>query len=105
VYLYSFLTTALEGGEGQHHAPAALYPQERPGTHCTGGWVDPRVGLGRCGLSRLHRDSIPGPFSPEPVAISTELPCPKLGMGGLYIMLLSEHKFLNYRFGERHTCC
>jgi hypothetical protein len=31
---------------GQHHAPAALYPGERaPGTHCTGGWVGPRVGL------------------------------------------------------------
>jgi hypothetical protein len=26
---------------GQHHAPAAL----TPGTHCTGGWVDPRAGL------------------------------------------------------------
>ena len=22
-----------------------LYPRERPGTHCTGGWVDLRVGL------------------------------------------------------------
>ena len=30
---------------GQQHAPAALYPQERPGTHCTGGWVGPRAGL------------------------------------------------------------
>jgi len=30
---------------GQHHAPAALYPRERPGTHCTGGWVGPRAGL------------------------------------------------------------
>ena len=30
---------------GQRHAPAALYPQERPGTHCTGGWVGPRAGL------------------------------------------------------------
>jgi hypothetical protein len=27
---------------GQHHAPAAL-PRERPGTHCTGGWVGPRA--------------------------------------------------------------
>jgi len=27
----------------QRHAPAALYPQERPGTHCTGGWVGPRA--------------------------------------------------------------
>jgi len=26
---------------GQHHAPAAIYPQKRPGTHCTGDWVGP----------------------------------------------------------------
>ena len=37
---------------GQRHAPAALYPRERPGTHCTGDWVGPRVGLDRCGKSR-----------------------------------------------------
>jgi len=30
---------------GQQHAPAALYPRERPGTHFTGGWVGPRDGL------------------------------------------------------------
>jgi len=23
--------------------PRPLYPQERPGTHCTGGWVGPRA--------------------------------------------------------------
>jgi hypothetical protein len=23
----------------QRHAPAALPPEKRPGTHCTGGWV------------------------------------------------------------------
>jgi len=34
---------------GQRHAPAALYPRERPGTHCTGGWVGPSTGLDRCG--------------------------------------------------------
>jgi hypothetical protein len=37
---------------GQRHAPAVLYPRERPGTHCTGGWVGPRVGLDMCGKSR-----------------------------------------------------
>jgi hypothetical protein len=47
----------------QRHAPAAL-PQERPGTHCTGGRVGPRTGLDRCGKYCLHRDSIPGPSSP-----------------------------------------
>jgi hypothetical protein len=36
---------------GQRHASAALYPRERPGTHCTGGWVGPRAGLNRCGKS------------------------------------------------------
>ena len=36
---------------GQRHAPAALYPQERSGTHCTGGWVGRRAGLDRCGKS------------------------------------------------------
>jgi len=45
---------------GQQHAPAALYPRERPGTRFTGGWVGPRAGLdGGGGKSRPHRDSIP----------------------------------------------
>jgi hypothetical protein len=48
----------------QRHAPATFYPRERPGTHCTGGWVGPSAGLDRCGKSRPHRDSIPGPSSP-----------------------------------------
>jgi len=48
---------------GQLHAPAALYPRERPGTHCTGGWVGPWAGLDKRGKSRLYRDSIPGPCS------------------------------------------
>jgi len=58
------MTTALEGVSDQHHALAALYPRERRGTHCTGGWVGPRVGVYMCGKSRPHRDSIPGPYSP-----------------------------------------
>jgi hypothetical protein len=32
--------------------PGRLYPRERPGTHCTGGWVGPGAGLDRCGKSR-----------------------------------------------------
>ena len=34
---------------GQRHAPAALYPRERTGIHCTGGWVVPQ---GRSGQVR-----------------------------------------------------
>jgi hypothetical protein len=47
--------------------PRPLYPRERPGTHCTGGWVGPRAGLDICEKSRPHRDSIPGPSSSQPV--------------------------------------
>ena len=32
-------------GWGPAPRPGHLYPQERPATHCTGGWVGPRVGL------------------------------------------------------------
>jgi hypothetical protein len=28
------------GVGGQGHAPAALPPGRRPGTHCTGGWIN-----------------------------------------------------------------
>jgi len=35
------MTAALEGVRSQQHAPAALYPRERTGTHFTGGWVAP----------------------------------------------------------------
>ena len=44
--------------------PRPLYHRERPGTHCTGGWVGPRTDLDVCGKSRPHRDSIPVPSSP-----------------------------------------
>jgi hypothetical protein len=33
------------GVGGQLHAPAALLPGNRPGTHCIGGWMGPRAGL------------------------------------------------------------
>jgi len=30
---------------------SASRPWERPGTHCTGGWVGPSAGLDKCGKS------------------------------------------------------
>jgi hypothetical protein len=38
-------------GGGQRHAPAALPPGKKSGTHCTAGWVDPRAILDGCGKS------------------------------------------------------
>jgi hypothetical protein len=32
--------------------PGRLYPRKRPGTHCTGVWVEPGASLDRCGKSR-----------------------------------------------------
>ena len=57
------MTTALEGGEGSASRLGRSLPQERPCTHCTGGYVGPRAGLdGR--KTSPHRDLIPGPCNP-----------------------------------------
>jgi hypothetical protein len=45
----------LDGVSGQHHAPAALYPEERTaGTHWIGGWVDLRDGLDTEARGEIH---------------------------------------------------
>jgi hypothetical protein len=49
---------------GQLHAPAALPPGKRTGTHFIGGWVGSRADLDVCEKSRPYRDSVPGPSSP-----------------------------------------
>ena len=79
-YRYSstlFQTSALEGGEGSALRPGSTLP---PGKT----WYPlyRRLGgpQGRSGLVRkisLHRDSIPGPSSPQAVAIPTALPGPR----------------------------
>ena len=46
-------------GVGVSSTPRPFYPQERPATYCTEGWVGPRAGLDGYGKSRPHRDSIP----------------------------------------------
>jgi hypothetical protein len=54
------------GVGGQRHAPAALLPGKRLGTHCVGGWVGPRASLHECRKSR----PAPGfdPRTVDPVA-------------------------------------
>ena len=46
------------GWGGSAPRSGRLYRRERPGTHCTGGWVGPRAGLDGRKISS-HRDSIP----------------------------------------------
>ena len=45
------LTSALDG-VSVNATPRPIYPRERPGIHCIGGWVGPRAGLDGCGKSR-----------------------------------------------------
>jgi len=72
---------------GQQHAPAALYLRERPGTHCTGGWVSPRAGLdGQKILS--PQGFYPGLSSVYSVTIPTELPDPQ--MAGVLPLMYTE---------------
>jgi len=64
IYTYIYLSLNLGARWGGWSSPrlGPLYPQERPRTHCTGGWADPRAGMDGYGKSRSpHRDSIPGP--------------------------------------------
>ena len=53
------MTAALEGGEWSAARPGRILPLRRVGTHFTGGWVGPRVGLDGRKISTPHRDSIP----------------------------------------------
>jgi hypothetical protein len=46
VYIHTFLTSALDGGEWSASRPCRFTPGERaPGTHWIGGWVGSRAGL------------------------------------------------------------
>jgi hypothetical protein len=50
------LDLGTKEGWGVSVTPRPLYPRERPGIYCTGGWVGPKADLDRCGKSRPHRD-------------------------------------------------
>jgi hypothetical protein len=45
VWIYSFLTSALVGGEWSASRPGRFTPGDRaPGTHWIGDWMGPRAG-------------------------------------------------------------
>jgi hypothetical protein len=94
--------------------PRPHYPRERTDTHCTGGWVGPRVCLDLCEKSRPYRDSIPGTSSPQSVAILTELSGPLIIYIYIYIMhgiKIKIKKWFSYLLGVEKftlwniTCC
>ena len=60
-------------GEVVNSTPRPLHPQQRPDTHCVRGGRGVKAGLDGWRKISPHRDSIPGPSRPQPVAIPTEL--------------------------------
>ena len=57
-------------------------PRRRAGTHCARDWVGPSAGLDTCGISRPHRDSIPGPSSPTALSRPQSYDCTSLFSAG-----------------------
>jgi hypothetical protein len=51
--------------------PRPLYPRERPGTHCTGGWLGPRAGLDVC---EFHQQYIIFMYRPVILTKTSEIP-------------------------------
>ena len=60
-----------------------LYPREKSGTHCIGGWVGPRAGLDGCGKSRPPHPPRFDPRTVQPVVASRYTDCaiPALPVG------------------------
>ena len=52
VYLYSFFNLGTCWRWVLNFTQRPLYPRERPGTPCIGGWIGPRAGPNGCGKSR-----------------------------------------------------
>jgi hypothetical protein len=53
-----FLDLGARRGWVVSTTPRPLYARERPGTHCTGGWVGPRAGLPFVSIrSKIHKSS------------------------------------------------
>jgi len=57
VWLYPFLTLALDGGGWSTPGPDHFTHRKRPNTHCTGGWVSLRASLDQCKKSHPPQDS------------------------------------------------
>jgi hypothetical protein len=84
IWLYSFFNLATRWGGCQRHVPAVSPQGKRPSTHCIWTSVGAKTGLDGCRKSHPHRDSIPGAFRPQRVAVPTTLPRPIPPNGGRF---------------------
>ena len=72
VELYTFFNLSTRWGQVVNTMPRQLYPRNWPITVCIEVWVGPVASLDRCG-KLPHWELIPGPSSPQRVAIPTML--------------------------------
>jgi len=97
------------GGGWSTPCPSCFTPQERPGTHCIGGWVGPRAGLDRSGNSRPP----PSGFHPWTVQLVASRYTDRYSgphyHQGVWEILITLHEFIPQlpkskliRLGHRH---
>jgi hypothetical protein len=75
-------------------------PLSTPGKDNCEYWVGPKANLDR--KSRPHRDSIPRPSSPQPVAIPTELPSPHKNVSHIYKTIQMDNQFALFRYRHQY---
>jgi hypothetical protein len=82
--------------EGCGWLAQSLKPRIKGGTNFTGGRVGSKVGLDVCEKSRVYRDSISPPSSPQPVTIPSKLPRSKLINLNICVFVSNEFSVYNY---------
>ena len=82
--------------DGQGHAPDVLAPGKGLGTHFTGGWVGPMVGMDWCGKSRPYQDLIPGPSRFATLADEKETQFPIFTLNpNIFLHIYIYHSFIS----------
>jgi hypothetical protein len=87
------LNSTLRRGCAVNATRAAALPTGQTRYPFFGGCVGPRGGMDGCGNPAPHRDSIPGPSSPQRVAVSTALSRPTQKT-----VIFNTHKFSGKQF-------
>jgi len=109
--------TRRGGGSGQQHTPAALYPQERPGTPFTGGWMGPRAGLDGRKISSppgfllittllilQYTNTMVAWRYLSNVLLTDYCPCVRIALFVCYSRPLGEHRYGGDVIGRRSPC-
>jgi hypothetical protein len=89
------------GVGGQRHARAALSPEKRPGTHCTGGWLGPSAGWSCAENLVLTEIRSPGRPAHNESLSRVRYPGPIQNVYSKCNSLLSLQAFLNFAARQR----